>query len=177
MFVVFIHGPAAAGKYTIGTRVAAELDVPLFHNHLTVDLALALFDFGTPPFRNLRAAIWKAAFEECARAGQSFVFTFHPEATVEPMLVDELAGIVKTHGGKIFFVELQCSRGAVLQRLSNESRRQFGKMTDPALYQAIEAQGGFEFNGMPVSDLQVDTEALEPARAAAVIVETVRGAD
>ena len=78
MYVVFIFGPAAAGKHTIGTKVAADLGIALFHNHLTVDLARHLFEFGSDGFRRLRADIWRSAFRESARADTSFVFTFHP---------------------------------------------------------------------------------------------------
>lgn len=48
MRVVFIHGPAAAGKYTIANELSKISGIPLFHNHLTVDLAKTLHDFDTP---------------------------------------------------------------------------------------------------------------------------------
>jgi hypothetical protein len=174
MLVVFIHGPAAAGKHTVGSLVAETLGIPLFHNHLTVDLVKTLFEFGSTPFRELRATIWRAAFEECARAGRSFVFTFHPEATVAPTLITELTGVITRAGGAMLFVELACSRATVLERLTNDSRRRFGKLTDRALYESIESQGGFEFEGMPEPDVLVDTDALEAAQAADVIVSVVR---
>ena len=168
MFVVFIYGPAAAGKHTIGSIVAAETGLPLFHNHLT--LATSLFDFGTSGFRNLRAEVWRAAFREAAKAQRSFVFTFHPEATVESGLIDELSAIVEDEDGSVLFVELECTHATVLRRLTLESRRRFGKLTDPVLYEEIRSQGGFEFAGMPTPDLRLDTESVEPREAARSIV-------
>lgn len=173
MFVVFIHGPAAAGKHTIGRLVADRLEIPLFHNHLTVDLVGSLFEFGSEPFRRLRADIWLAAFRECAKAGRSFVFTFHPEATVAPSTVDDLIATISGSGGSVLLVELVCSRATVLERLSNNSRRQFGKLTDPELYEAIEADGGFEFQGMPDPDMRIDTDLATPAQAAAAILQKI----
>ncbi len=41
--ILFIHGPAA-GKYTVGSLVAKRLDLPLFHNQITVDLVKTLFE-------------------------------------------------------------------------------------------------------------------------------------
>ena len=114
MSVVLIYGPAAAGKYTIGSKVSEELGVPLFHNHLTVDLVSALFDFGSNGFRELRGNIWRSAFQAAANEGKSFVFTFHPEATVERSLIGELSGIVKKAEGSMLFVELECSTAVVL---------------------------------------------------------------
>ena len=174
MYVLFLYGPAAVGKHTIGSIVARRLSVPLFHNHLAVDLAASLFAFGTPPFCRLRADIWRSAFENSARSDVSFVFTFHPESTVDPALITELTHIVTDSKGTVIFVELTCARSTVLDRLANESRTRFGKLTDPALYEAIEAEGGFEFDGMPVPDLRVDTDALLPESAAEHIDAFVR---
>jgi len=170
LVVVFIHGPAAAGKFTIGSIVAAATGLPLFHNHLAVDVALSLFAFGSFGFRNLRAEIWRAAFREAASEGRSFIFTFHPEATVEPALVDELAAIVAGPGGSMVFVELTCSHATVLDRLGMESRKRFGKLTDPVLYEKIRSEGGFDFPGLPESDIRIDTDSVAPADAAQMIV-------
>lgn len=173
MYVVLLHGPAASGKHTIGSRVAEALGVPLFHNHLTVDLAKTLFDFGAEPFVRLRARVWRAAFEEAAAAGRSFVFTFHPEATVDARLPEELAGIVEAVGGRVHWVELRCSEQGVLARLGEPSRALFGKLTDADLYREIESAGGFEFPPLPSPLLVIDTEELAPEAAAARIVAAV----
>jgi len=79
MEVIFIHGPAASGKHTIASQLSRLTGLPLFHNHLAVDAALSLFEFGTPGFKNMRSAIWRTAFQEAARANRSFIFTFHPK--------------------------------------------------------------------------------------------------
>ncbi|MCY1006206.1 hypothetical protein OV079_11670 [Nannocystis pusilla] len=173
MQVVFIHGPAASGKHTIGTRVAEALGIPLFHNHLAVDAALALFEFGSSGFCRLRAAIWSAAFAEAAAAGRSFVFTFHPEASVDPALIESLTRSVRAHGGEVVFVELLCSPEAIVQRLDQPSRHRFGKLTDVALYRSIERAGGFAFPPLP-SSLRIDTEAHTPEQSAALIVASLR---
>jgi gluconate kinase len=172
--VVFLHGPAASGKHTIGQLLAAELALPLLHNHLAVDPALTLFGFGTPPFQRLRAAIWRAAFTEAAAAQQSFIFTFHPEASVDPALIDELRHIIATAGGRIDFIELQCSHAVVLQRLGSDSRRRYGKLTDAALYESIAAQGGFDFPPLPAPLLRVDTTTQSAQQAAAAIAAALR---
>ncbi|MFK3650898.1 hypothetical protein ACI2IY_21000 [Lysobacter enzymogenes] len=174
MQVVFLHGPAASGKHTIGTLVARDLGIALFHNHLAVDAALALFEFGSPGFRRLRAAIWSAAFAEAAAAGRSFVFTFHPEASVDPALIDALAASVRAHGGEVVFVELLCSPAAIVERLDQPSRRAFGKLTDAALYRSIEQAGGFEFPPLPAPLLRVDTGTHAPEQSAALILAALR---
>jgi broad-specificity NMP kinase len=55
--VIFIHGPPAAGKLTIASLLSEMTGLPLFHNHLTVDLVKSLFEFGSPGFIKLREEI------------------------------------------------------------------------------------------------------------------------
>jgi hypothetical protein len=166
MYVVFIHGPAASGKFTVGSALAARTGLPLFHNHLAVDAAKSLFAFGTSGFNRVRASVWRTAFVEAASAGQSFIFTFHPEASVDPGLIDELCQAVTSRAGRVHFVELTCSRAAVLERIASDSRARFGKLTDPKFYASLESEGAFRFPPLPAPLLVVDTETLAPDLAA-----------
>jgi hypothetical protein len=47
--LVFIVGPGAVGKMTVGAALAARTGLKLFHNHQTIDLVLPYFAFGSPP--------------------------------------------------------------------------------------------------------------------------------
>jgi hypothetical protein len=173
MYVVFIHGPAASGKHTVGSRLSEKTGLPLFHNHLAVDAAKSLFSFGTPSFNELRAVIWRSAFEEAAASSRSFIFTFHPEASVDPSLISDLCESIYRQGGRVHFIELVCSRDSVLRRLGEMSRLSFGKLTDANLYRQIESEGGFTFPPMPKPLLVVDTDELEPVAAAEKIAQAV----
>ncbi|HEX8767073.1 MAG TPA: hypothetical protein VF714_01815, partial [Jatrophihabitans sp.] len=68
MNLIFLHGPAAAGKLTTAQALGNRLGYPVFHNHLTVDLLTTVFPFGSAPFTRLRALIWLAVFGEAAAA-------------------------------------------------------------------------------------------------------------
>jgi len=173
--VVFIHGPAASGKYTIGSALAERLGIPLFHNHLTVDLVTTLFDFGSPPFIALREDIWLAAFTEAARAGVSFVFTFFPEATVRPTFVEEAVAAVEARGGAIVFVELTCSEEAVEARLDSESRARFGKLRSLELYRQLREGGAFDFPPLPEPIVRVATDEVTVGEAVARIERALAG--
>jgi len=177
MHVVFLHGPPAVGKHTVGVRLAATTGLPLFHNHLAVDVAASLFAFGTPGFNRMRATIWRAAFAEAAAGGQSFIFTFNPERTVDPALIDDLAGCVRDRGGRVHFVQLVCSRQGLLQRMGNASRTRFGKLVDAARFGELERAGAFTFPPLPTPLLVVDTEALTADAAAARIALAVATAE
>ena len=173
MQVIFIYGPAASGKHTIGAQVSRLTGLPLFHNHLAVDAALSLFAFGTQGFTNVRSAVWRTAFQEAARAGRSFIFTFHPEASVDPLLITELVDSIESAGGVVVFVELRCTPEVVLERLGNPSRANFRKLTDPDLYRALEKQGAFAFPPLPTPLLSIDTSELPPEVAAKQIATAI----
>jgi len=173
--VVFIHGPAAAGKHTIGRLVSEHLGLPLFHNHLAVDLASTLFEFGTPAFVRLRAEIWLASFRAAADEARSFVFTFNPERTVDPALIGELSAIVASGGGRMGYVELRCSDAEIERRIDNASRHEFGKLTDPDVYRELKSAGHFEFPGLPEPLVSIDTEQVTPEAAARHIVRALEG--
>jgi hypothetical protein len=177
MYVVFLHGPAAAGKHTVGTLVSEQLGIPLFHNHLTVDLTATLFDFASAPFIRLRATIWQAAFREAAEAGRAFVFTFNPESTVDPATISSLHDAVTAAGGRVHYVAMHCSDEEVLRRIGNPSRARFGKLLDPEIYRQARAQGGFDFPPLPQALVTVDTELTTAADAATLIVAAVTAAE
>jgi chloramphenicol 3-O-phosphotransferase len=171
MNVIFLHGPAAAGKYTIGSLLSTLVDMPLFHNHLVVDAVKALFEFGTEPFIELREEMWLAAFRVAANAGQSFIFTFNPEVTVDVQLVPRLQQCVAHAGGQIMFVELSCADEVLVGRMNQPSRAQFGKLLDPELYLALKAHGQFDFPPLPDPIVVVDTAAQLPIESAQLIAD------
>jgi len=83
MRLVFIHGPAAAGKYTVAKELAALTGFELYHNHLVVDEVLKVHAFG-------RRASWRSATGAGGNFSAQFpgpgpadiIFTFNPENTV-----------------------------------------------------------------------------------------------
>lgn len=177
MMLIFIHGPAAAGKHTIGQLLSEKLSIPLFHNHLVVDVAKSLFDFGDPSFIRIREAMWRLCFEEASKAGKSFIFTFNPERTVDPKLIQDLVDMYANAGGEVIYVELLCSDEEVLRRIDNESRKQFGKLTDGRLYKQFKAGGGFDFPEFPEPLIKIDTEMSFPIESVNRIVKALEASE
>ncbi len=169
MHVLFLYGPAAAGKYTIGQLLSERLAIPLLHNHLVVDVALTLFEFGSDGFKQLRADLWQSAFAAAAQHQQSFIFTFNPEATVALDLIENLEASITRQGGQMHYIELQCNDETVLERLNNPSRQAFGKLTDVDLYQQIKQSGGFDFPSFCQPELAIDTATTSASEAASQI--------
>jgi len=168
MQLIFIHGPAAAGKLTIARALVEKTGFALFHNHLIVDAVLALFPFGSEDFVRLRQRFWLDAMEAAARAGRSLVFTFAPEPSVPGDFVDLLCARVARHGGTIHFVALTLPAEEQERRIANSDRAQFRKLTSLEILRDLRAKPADML--VPPNDLTLDTHALAPADAAARIM-------
>jgi hypothetical protein len=175
MQCVFIYGPVASGKLTVARELAALTGFRLFHNHFAVDAALALFDFGTPGFVKLREATWFAAFREAVANDQSFVFTFHPEASVPETFVEEAKQILESSGGRVVFVELTCAEDVIESRLTSASRAEFRKLDSVELYRTLRDAGAFRYDALPSPALSLPSDELTPQKAARRILDALEG--
>jgi len=145
MKLVFLFGRPAVGKLTVARALAARTGGRLFHNHLTVNLVLSVYAFGTPGFVELRETIWKAVFRRAlADHAPLLIFTFNPENTVPQRFMDELFSEVAGAGGEVVPVELTASESAIEARIGAHSRRRDGKMLDLQTYRELRARGAFE---------------------------------
>ncbi|HXH95052.1 MAG TPA: shikimate kinase [Thermoanaerobaculia bacterium] len=172
MYCVFIHGPAASGKLTVANGLKARSGLPVFHNHLAVDAALSLFEFGSPGFVRLREAVWLAAFREAAERGRSFIFTFSPEASVPPAFIDTAVDVIEGAGGQVLFVSLTCGEAVIEERIEAASRSAFRKLTSLAEYRQLRERGAFAFPPLP-ADITIATDELSPEDAAGLIQELI----
>lgn len=171
MILVFLHGPAAAGKYTIGRELAAQTGFELYHNHLVVDEVLEHHAFGTPEFVAARDHAWRKHLGDAARdPGRRLIFTFSPENSVPQAFIDWLFHEVSVHEGRLHSVALRLSEEAIEDRLDSEQRRGFRKLTDHTLYRKLRAEGAFTTPRIPRTDLVLNTEHLSAIDAAARIV-------
>jgi chloramphenicol 3-O-phosphotransferase len=173
MRLIFIHGPAASGKLTVAKELSSLTGLPLFHNHVAVDIALAFFEFGSEPFVRLRERIWLDVFDEAARSGRSFIFTFNPEATVDPRFIERASKLIEAASGRVDFVELECAEEEIERRLGNEGRADFGKLRSVEDLRRLKAAGAFDFPPLPEPRLRVRTDELTPEAAARFIAENL----
>jgi len=169
--LVFIHGPPAAGKYTVGRELAARTGFELHHNHLVVDEVLARHAFGTPEFVAERDRRWRAHLGGALRRTPParIIFTFNPENTVPQDFIDWLFSAAPAAGAALHSVALTAAEPALEARLATDQRRQFRKLVDADLYRRLRAAGTFLRPAIPRTDLTIDTGLTPPAEAAAVI--------
>jgi len=170
MRLVFLHGPAAAGKYTVGRELAARTGFELYHNHLVVDQVLRQHAFGTPGFVAERDRRWREHFTAAAGdVSHRMIFTFNPENSVPQAFIDWLFTALPARGTILHSVGLVLSEATIEARLGTDQRKGFRKLTDLALYRQLRESGTFATPLIPRTDLEIDTEKSNPTESAACI--------
>ncbi|MCH2516958.1 MAG: AAA family ATPase [Dehalococcoidia bacterium] len=172
MQLFFIYGPAASGKLTVALELGEKIGFPIFHNHLVVDMLLALFEFGVPAFVELREMIWLQVMGQAAQERlPGLIFTFTPERTVRPDFIGRLASTVEKAEGEVLVVQLTCPEEELERRIENESRAEFGKLRSLELYRQLRDEGAFAFPPVPNTRLTIDTSKSDANASASKIVE------
>jgi shikimate kinase len=170
MKLIFLYGPAASGKLTVGRTLHTLTGLRLFHNHLVVDTLLAVFPFGSPSFIRLREQIWLSVFEAAATDDTSLIFTFAPESTVNPEFIDNAIVTIRKSGGEVHFVRLDCPISVLEARMEDASRAQFLKLNSVATFRKLRAANADTYRELP-ADLTIDTSTIQPGESAKAICQ------
>jgi len=173
-YLVVIYGPPASGKLTIARELTQLTNLKLFHNHLTVDLLLSVFDFGSPAFVTLREQIWLSVMLRACTEKPGLIFTFTPERTVSKGFLNRLVQKATQCGAGVRLVELVCSEREIEQRLANSSRKKFGKLNSIEEYRKLRAQGVFAIPTALTPNLVIDTSTSTPEASAARIAAMLK---
>lgn len=125
MKFVIIFGPPAVGKMTVGRELARLTGLKLFHNHMTIELALNFFDFGHPAFYRLVTDFRRRVFEEVAASdlrGLIFTYVWALELEAERAYIEQITGIFRARGADVYYVELHAELTERIRRNESESR-------------------------------------------------------
>jgi adenylate kinase len=172
MKLIFLSGLPGVGKLTVARELSKLTGFKVFHNHLTVDLVQSVFEFGSPAFVQLREKLWLEVFARAVEEKLAgLIFTFAFERTVRDSFVGSVRRTIELNGGEVLFVELRCSKDELEKRLSDPSRKAFGKLNSPAQFHELSAAGVFDQPKAPEDRLVLDTTHLPASAAADRIVE------
>ncbi len=123
--LLFLVGPPAVGKMTVGREIARRTGLILSHNHRTIDLVLDFFPFGSPPFLRLVAGFRQRIFEEVAASelpGMIFTYVWAYDRPSEQVTLDEYAAPFRKRGGRVVFAELAATQAERLRRSATPER-------------------------------------------------------
>lgn len=170
MKLIFLYGPPAVGKLTVGKSLAKLTGYKIFHNQLTNDLVESLFNWDEKPFHDFvhryRLELIEAAAKHRLRG---VIFTFVYWHKYDDVFIREVVRRVKKHRGKVCFVQLTCDVPTLLQRVRHTSRLQFRKIrTIKKLRTMMRTYDMFSPVPYP-THLVIDTNVLSPLKAARII--------
>jgi adenylate kinase len=169
--LIFLHGLPGVGKLTVARELAKLTGFKIFHNHLAVDLVESVFEFGSPPFIELRERVWLDVFSRTVAADlNGLIFTFAFDRTVQGNFIENTRAVVESSGGEVLFVELRCSTEELERRIEDLSRQKFGKLSTVGQFRELKEAGAFVDPGIPTERLVVDTTQLSASEAARLIV-------
>ena len=131
MKFIILYGPPAVGKLTTAQELAKITGYKLFHNHLTVDVVKSLYDFGEPKFWKLVREMREMLIQSVAEDGVDTIFTFVYDAGQDDELIKKYISLIEVNHGEVLLVKLTTTPEILKERVTQESRKSFKKMTSP----------------------------------------------
>ena len=125
MKLVYIFGPQAVGKMTVGQELAKITGLNLFHNHMTIDLVSNFFSYNSLEGRYLVNTYRMEMFETVARSNlEGLIFTFQWcfEDYFDWEQTELVADLFKEQGGEVYYVELEADLEERLRRNKTSNR-------------------------------------------------------
>jgi hypothetical protein len=170
MKLIFIYGPPAVGKLTVANELAALTGYKVFHNHVTVDLALGFFEFGSRGFGRLVDAVRMLMFEVAATEKlDGLIFTFVYGAPHDDPFIERVLRVVEGKGGEVCFVQLFCDPPVLEERVVQPERACYKKLASVEVLRELVGRHEL-FSPVPFREsLCLDTTYTPPRELAETI--------
>lgn len=167
--MIFLYGPPAVGKLTVARLVGERTGFRVLHNHVTVDAALSVLEFGHPEFGSLVQRMREDIIQTSHRAGVDLICTVVVAAGEEPFV----ERLVAPYDPNVHFVQLVAAPRTLKERVTNESRRAYEKLADVEILDDVLARLDLYRPIAGRESLTLDTDALSAEEAADRIVALV----
>jgi len=180
--LLFVVGPPAVGKMTVGREITKRTGLRLFHNHLPAELVLPFFDFGSPAFDRLVDRFRRHLIEEVAASdlpGLIFTYVWAYDLPGEQETLERYARPFQQRGGRVLYAELQASQEERLNRNAGACRlaaKPSKRNIEASRRHLLETDARYrldsagEFDGRP-DYLRIETTHLSPADVATQIID------
>jgi hypothetical protein len=183
--LLFVIGPPAVGKMSVGAAVAGRTGFKLLHNHMTIEPLLRIFPYDSPHFARLNDEFRTRILQEAAASdlpGLVFSVVWDFDDPRDAEIVDRYAAPFKERDSRILFLELtapletRLERNAGATRLAEKPSKQD---LDWSRRHVIELDGKHRMNSHGWFDgrddhLLVDNTHLSPDEVARQAVEFFR---
>lgn len=176
MNLIFLYGPPAVGKLTVAEKLSERTGIPLFHNHLSRDLVKDIYGEKLKEHYALVDQIRFDVLGYCAKHDTDLIFTYVYDGSDngedDDGKVRDFIHTIESNGGKVLFVELTANREDLVNRVDNDSRKRYKKLTDPTIMKTITED--MSVYSIPfVESLKINTSVTDPDASAEIIIDTL----
>ena len=122
---MFLFGPQAVGKMTIGEELSKRLEIPLLFNHMTLDILTPFLGWSADTFRisqQIRCDILEAVANNPSNNGMIMTFGMYWDAVGDRLAFNRYREIFESRGIEVCLVELEADFDERLRRNKTENR-------------------------------------------------------
>jgi len=166
---------------TVGMELTALTGIPLFHNHLSIEAVLPVFDFGTEPFNRLVSEFRDRMFVEAAESelpGLIFTYVWAFDQQEDQDFIEKQKVVFESRGGRVVFVELwadletRLARNKTEPRLSEKPSKRDVEESGKRLLALDQEWVMVSKGAFPFPDhIRIDNSQLSPRAVAGRIIE------
>lgn len=123
-FIVLI-GATAVGKMTVGQELQKITGIPLFHNHMTIDLVSNFFSYSTKEGQRLVTLFRQEIFEAVAKSdlpGLIFTMMWAFDLQSDWDYMERISNLYREQDGEIYYIELIADRDVRWERNKTPNR-------------------------------------------------------
>jgi hypothetical protein len=175
MHLVLLYGPPAAGKLTVGTKLAALTGYTLLDNHRVTDYIPELFPRSEPKFDKTRTELGRTIrlllFGAAARNDVNLISTFAPISKGRHDFIRAIVDTVQQAGGQVALVQLAPNQQELEHRVVSESRRGVKAETVERLHELIDEYPAMFETFPDFEHLVIDNSELTADVVARQIIE------
>lgn len=123
---IFIFGPMAVGKMTVGQALQKKGNFDLLHNHHSIEFTLNFYGYDTAGFTTINEGIRQLVFDTIAsdpdKSGFIFTFVWAFDEESDWAYMKRLEKVFLDRGWNTYFVELSASLEVRLERNKSAHR-------------------------------------------------------